>query len=175
MGDARNNMANSLAVTCAKLGINFTALAPKDLWPEKEVIDLAKDFSRNHHTEVNFSEEIDKNVKNADIIYTDTWVSMGEAAEVWDARIRKLYPYQVNQKIMDMTNDDAIFMHCLPAFHDINTEIGKDVAERFKGEFDLSNGMEVTDEVFRSGKAKSIDQVENRIHTIKAMMYATLK
>lgn len=175
MGHAKNNMANSLAVTCAKMGLNFTAIAPEDYWPDDEVIELARDFSKAHGTRVNFTTDIDEAVKNADIIYTDAWISLGEGKDVWADRIEKLSPYQVNSEVMAKTKDEAIFMHCLPAFHDTKSVVASAIAEEFKGQYDFTNGMEVTDEVFRSGKSKVFDETENRIHTIKAMLYATLK
>lgn len=174
MGDCRNNMGNSLAVTCAKLGLNFTGCGPKDLWPEDDVQDLARELSKNHNSKVLFTEDVEEAVTGADVIYTDIWVSMGEPDSVWAERIEKLHPYQVNSKVMDLAKDDAIFMHCLPSFHDLNTTIGKEIYDKFGDKYDL-NGMEVSEEVFLSDRSKVFDEAENRMHTIKAIMYATLK
>lgn len=174
-GDGRNNMANSLAITCAKLGINFTILAPESLWPSDEIKDMARDFAKESGSRVDFSEDIDQTLKDADIIYTDAWVSMGEDESVWDSRIEALYPYQVNSEFMEKAKDTTIFMHCLPAFHDMNTEMGRKIAEKFEGRYDFRGGIEVTDEVFRSGRSVVFDETANRIPTMKALLYATLK
>lgn len=174
MGDCRNNMGNSLAVTCAKLGINFIGCGPKNLWPEEDVQKLAKDLAKNHGSRVSFSENVEESSKDADVIYTDIWVSMGEPDEVWAERIEKLYKFQVNKKVMENAHEDAIFMHCLPSFHDLNTSIAKDIHQKFGDKYDL-DGMEVSEEVFLSYQSKVFDQAENRMHTIKAIMYASLK
>lgn len=174
MGDCRNNMGNSLAVTCAKLGLNFIGCGPKDLWPEEDVQEIAREFAKKHGTKVEFSEDVMASTKNADVIYTDIWVSMGEPEEVWASRIEQLHPYQVNKKVMDNAKEETIFMHCLPSFHDLNTTVGKDIYDKFGDKYDL-NGMEVTEEVFLSKQSKVFDEAENRMHTIKAIMYATLK
>ena len=174
MGDCRNNMANSLAVTCAKLGVNFTGCGPKELWPEQDVQDLARELSEVHGSKVNFTEDVKEATTDAHVIYTDIWVSMGEPEEVWEQRIEQLHPYQVNKEVMNNAKDTAIFMHCLPSFHDLNTTIGKEVNEKFGNKYDL-NGQEVTEEVFLSHQSKVFDEAENRMHTIKAIMYATLK
>jgi len=174
MGDCRNNMANSLAVTCAKLGVNFTGCGPKELWPEQDVQDLANELSKVHGSKVNFTEDVKEATTDAHVIYTDIWVSMGEPEEVWEQRIEQLHPYQVNKAAMDNAREDAIFMHCLPSFHDLNTTVGKEVNEKFGDKYDL-NGQEVTEEVFLSHQSKVFDEAENRMHTIKAIMYATLK
>ena len=174
MGDCRNNMANSLAVTCAKLGVNFTGCGPKDLWPEQDVQDLANELSKVHGSKVNFTEDVKEATTDAHVIYTDIWVSMGEPEEVWAERIEQLHPYQVNKAAMDNAREDAIFMHCLPSFHDLNTTIGKEINDKFGDKYEL-NGQEVSEEVFLSHQSKVFDEAENRMHTIKAIMYATLK
>ncbi len=174
MGDCRNNMGNSLAVTCAKLGINFIGCGPKDLWPEEDVQELAREFAKKHGSKVEFSEDVMASTKDADVIYTDIWVSMGEPEEVWADRIEQLHPFQVNQKVMDNAKEETIFMHCLPSFHDLNTTVGKEIYDKFGDKYEL-NGMEVTEDVFLSHKSKVFDEAENRMHTIKAIMYATLK
>ena len=174
MGDCRNNMANSLAVTCAKLGVNFTACGPKDLWPEEDVQELARELSQVHGSKVHFTEDVKEATTDAHVIYTDIWVSMGEPEEVWAERIEQLHPYQVNKAAMDNAREDAIFMHCLPSFHDLNTTIGKEIYDKFGDKYEL-NGQEVSEEVFLSHQSKVFDEAENRMHTIKAIMYATLK
>lgn len=170
MGDTRNNVANSLMIACSMFGINFTACGPKELKPEKWLIDKAKQYSKVNDSKVIFTENLEKGLKNADIIYTDIWVSMGESDSVWEDRIKKLKPYQVNKEAMMLAKKDAIFLHCLPSFHDLNTLIGQEIYKKFK----LSE-MEVTDEVFESFQSKVFEQAENRMHTIKAIMYATLQ
>lgn len=174
MGDCRNNMANSLAVTCAKLGINFTGCGPKELWPEQDVQDLARELSEVHGSKVNFTEDVKEATTDAHVIYTDIWVSMGEPEEVWEQRIEQLHPYQVNKEAMANAREDAIFMHCLPSFHDLNTTIGKEIYDKFGDKYEL-NGQEVSEDVFLSHQSKVFDEAENRMHTIKAIMYATLK
>lgn len=174
MGDCRNNMANSLAVTCAKLGVNFVGCGPKELWPEEDVQELAKEFAQVHGSKVEFTEDVKEATTDADVIYTDIWVSMGEPEEVWEKRIEQLHPYQVNKEVMANAKDTAIFMHCLPSFHDLNTTMGKEVYDKFGDKYDL-NGQEVSEEVFLSHQSKVFDEAENRMHTIKAIMYATLK
>lgn len=174
MGDCRNNMGNSLAVTCAKLGVNFTGCGPKELWPEQDVQDLARELSEVHGSKVNFTEDVKEATTDAHVIYTDIWVSMGEPEEVWEQRIEQLHPYQVNKEAMANAREDAIFMHCLPSFHDLNTTIGKEIYDKFGDKYEL-NGQEVSEEVFLSHQSKVFDEAENRMHTIKAIMYATLK
>lgn len=169
-GDARFNMGNSLMVACAKMGLNFTACAPKDLWPTSELIETCHALAKENGCTLTLTEDTEVAAKGADIVYTDIWVSMGEPDDVWESRIRELKPYQVNRKIMEQAKPTAIFMHCLPSFHDTNTTIGKDVAAKFG----LSE-MEVTDEVFESRQSVVFQEAENRMHTIKAVMYATLK
>lgn len=169
MGDARYNMGNSLMVGCAKMGMNFTACAPKKYFPSKELIDECQAIAEKTGAVLRFCEDVAEGVKNADVIYTDVWVSMGEPAEVWAERIAELSPYQVNAKLMSMASNNAIFMHCLPAFHDKNTTIGREMGDKFN-----IDAMEVTDEVFESAQSVVFEEAENRMHTIKAVMAATL-
>lgn len=169
MGDARNNMGNSLMVACAKMGLNFTACAPKELFPEESLVNTCKAIAKESGASITLTEDVSKGVKGADVIYTDIWVSMGEPDEVWDTRIKLLKPYQVNRAVMDQAKPEAIFMHCLPSFHDTNTTIGADIAKKFG-----ITEMEVTDEVFESKQSVVFDEAENRMHTIKAIIYATL-
>ena len=168
-GDGRNNVANSLMVACAKMGINFTLASPKELWPSKELYDICKDIAVENNSVIEFEEDIMIATKNADVLYTDVWVSMGEPDEVWATRINLLKKYQINNEIIKNANSNVIFLHCLPSFHDLNTTIGKDIYNKFG-----LKEMEVTDEVFLSDKSKVFDEAENRMHTIKAVMYATL-
>ncbi len=170
MGDTRNNMGNSLLIACAKMGINFTACGPKELKPEQYLIEEAEKLAKENGSTVKFTENVEEACKNADVIYTDIWVSMGEAEEVWEKRVSTLKKYQVNSKVMELANDNAIFLHCLPSFHDLKTSIGQKINEKFG-----IPEMEVTDEVFESPQSKVFDQAENRMHTIKAVMYGTLK
>ena len=169
MGDARNNMGNSLMVACAKMGINFTACAPKELFPAQWLVDEATKIAEENDCTVRLTEDVNEGAENADVIYTDIWVSMGEPDEVWDTRIRLLKKYQVNAAVMAKTNPGSVFMHCLPSFHDTKTTIGTQIAEKFG-----ITEMEVTDEVFESKKSIVFDEAENRMHTIKAVIYATL-
>ena len=169
MGDARYNMGNSLMVGCAKMGINFTACAPKKYFPSKALIDECQAIAEKTGATLRFCEDVAEGVKNADVIYTDVWVSMGEPDEVWAERIAELSPYQVNAKLMSMARESAIFMHCLPAFHDKNTTIGREMGNKFN-----IDAMEVTDEVFESSQSVVFEEAENRMHTIKAVMAATL-
>ena len=169
MGDARYNMGNSLMVGCAKMGMNFTACAPAKYFPSKELIDTCKEIAKETGATLRFCENPAEAVANADVIYTDVWVSMGEPAEVWEERIRDLTPYQVNSALMKQASENAIFMHCLPAFHDLKTVVGKEMGERFG-----IDAMEVTDEVFESAQSVVFREAENRMHTIKAVMAATL-
>lgn len=170
MGDCRNNVSNSLMVACAKLGINYTGCGPKELWADEKLIAEAKEFAKVHGSKVEFTENVEEAAKGAHAVYTDIWVSMGEPKEVWEKRIELLHPFQVNQKVMDLADDDAIFLHCLPSFHNLETT----TAVKVNDQFNIPE-MEVTDEVFESAKSKVMDQAENRMHTIKAVMYATLK
>ena len=169
MGDSRFNMANSLMIGCAKMGVNFTACAPESYFPNPELIALAKELAKESGATLTFETDPKKAVQNANVLYTDVWVSMGEPVEVWAERIKELSPYQINKELMDAAADNAVFMHCLPAFHDHKTVIGKEMGEKF-GRAD----MEVTDEVFESAQSIVFDQAENRMHTIKAVMAATL-
>ena len=169
MGDARYNMANSLMVTCAKMGMPFTACSSKNYFPDPALVKTCEDIAKATGGSITLTEDVKAGTKDANIIYTDVWVSMGEPVEVWEERIRELSPYQVNKAAMDNAADNAIFLHCLPAFHDHKTEIGKEMGERF-GRAD----MEVTDEVFESPRSKVFDEAENRMHSIKAIMAATL-
>ncbi|CEH35995.1 ornithine carbamoyltransferase [Romboutsia lituseburensis] len=169
MGDARNNMGNSLMVACAKMGLNFTACAPKELFPADELVATCKEIAAENGCTITLTEDVMAGTKNADVIYTDVWVSMGEPAEVWEARIKQLMPFQVNKAVMDNANPEAIFMHCLPAFHDLKTKVGAEMGEKFG-----ITEMEVTDEVFESKQSVVFDEAENRMHTIKAIMASTI-
>ena len=169
MGDARYNMGNSLMVGCAKMGMNFTACAPAKYFPSKELIAQCEEIAKETGATLRFCEDPAEAVQGAQVIYTDVWVSMGEPAEVWEERIRDLSPYRVNGKLMKQAAPDAIFMHCLPAFHDLKTVMGKEVGEKFG-----ITEMEVTDEVFESEQSVVFREAENRMHTIKAVMAATL-
>ena len=170
MGDARNNVANSLMVVCAKMGMHFVACSPKELWPDKELVNKCKEIAKETNGSIEMTEDVMEASSGADVIYTDVWVSMGEPDDVWADRIKLLSPYQVNMKVMDNANPNAIFLHCLPSFHNLNTTIGKDINEKFG-----LKEMEVTDEVFTSSKSKVFDEAENRLHTIKAVVYATMR
>ncbi len=170
MGDARYNMGNSLMVGCAKMGMHFVACTKKEYFPNKELIDTCKKIASQTGAKLEFIEDVETATKGANVIYTDVWVSMGELEEVWDKRIKDLLPYQVNKAVMDNADKNAVFMHCLPAFHDLNTEIGKQIYEKYN-----ISAMEVTNEVFESEKSIVFDEAENRMHTIKAVMLATLK
>ena len=169
MGDARNNMGNSLMVACAKMGLSFTACAPKALFPAQELVDTCRAIAAENGCTVTLTEDVKEGTANADVIYTDIWVSMGEPDGVWAERISLLTPYQVNAAAMKNARDTAIFMHCLPSFHDTRTTIGAEIAQKFG-----ISEMEVTDEVFEGRQSVVFDEAENRMHTIKAVMYATL-
>ena len=170
MGDARYNMGNSLMVGCAKMGLNFTACAPKKYFPEPALIELCEGYAKESGATLRFIEDPSEAVKGADVIYTDVWVSMGEPIEVWEERINDLSAYQVNGALMKATgNPDAVFMHCLPAFHDLKTKVGAEMCAKFG-----RTEMEVTDEVFESPASIVFDEAENRMHTIKAVIAATL-
>ena len=168
-GDARNNMGNSLMVACAKMGVNFTACAPKELFPAEELVQEAKKIAAENGCTIRLTEDVDEGARDADAIYTDVWVSMGEPDSVWETRIKLLRKYQVNAAVMAKAKPTAIFMHCLPSFHDTKTTIGAQIAEKFG-----ITEMEVTDEVFESKQSVVFDEAENRMHTIKAVIYATL-
>ena len=169
MGDARYNMGNSLMVACSKLGLDFVACTTKDYFPNEELVETCRGYAAESGATITLTEDVKEGTKDADVIYTDVWVSMGEPDEVWEKRIRELSPYKVTKEVMENAKDTAIFLHCLPAFHDLKTKIGKEMGERF-GILD----MEVTDEVFESEQSKVFDETENRMHTIKAVMVATL-
>jgi len=169
MGDARYNMGNSLMVGCAKMGMHFVACAPKKYFPAKELIDTCSDIAKETGAVLEFIEDPAEAVTNADVIYTDVWVSMGEPDSVWEERIKELTPYRVTMELMNIAGDQCRFMHCLPAFHDLNTIIGKQIYDKFG-----IDCMEVTNEVFESERSIVFDEAENRMHTIKAVMAATL-
>jgi len=169
-GDARNNVGNSLMVVCSKLGMNFTCCAPKELWPEEELTNVCKEISKETGASINMTEDIMEGTKNADAIYTDVWVSMGEPMELWENRIKLLSPYQVTMEVMRNAKPNAIFLHCLPSFHNNETSIGKEIEEKFG-----IKEMEVTDEVFESSHSRVFEEAENRLHTIKAVMLETLR
>ena len=169
MGDARYNMGNSLMVGCAKMGMHFVACAPKAYFPDSSLIAECEKVAAETGAILEFIDDPMKATKNADIIYTDVWVSMGEPDEVWKERIDALLPYQVNAKLMSNAGENCKFMHCLPAYHDLKTEVGRSVYEKFG-----LNGVEVTDDVFESEQSIVFDEAENRMHTIKAVMAATL-
>ena len=170
MGDTRNNLGNSLLVACAKMGLNFTACGPKELKPTPELIAAAEAIAKETGSVIRFTEDVKEACTDADVIYTDIWVSMGEPDEIWEKRINELKKFQVNKEAMSYAKETAIFLHCLPSFHDLKTTIGAEINEKFG-----LPEMEVTDEVFESPQSKVFDQAENRMHTIKAVMYATLK
>lgn len=170
MGDARYNMGNSLMVGCAKMGLNFTACAPKKYFPDQALVGLCEEYARESGAKLRFCEDPAEAVKGADVIYTDVWVSMGEPEKVWEERINDLGAYQVNRALMDATeNPNCVFMHCLPAFHDLKTSVGAQMCTKFG-----RTEMEVTDEVFESSASIVFDEAENRMHTIKAVIAATL-
>ena len=169
MGDARYNMGNSLMILCAKMGMNFVACAPKKYFPNEALVKECEAFAKESGATTTLTEDVKKGTKGADVIYTDVWVSMGEPDEVWEERIKELSPYKVTKEVMENAGSQAIFLHCLPAFHDLETTIGKEMGERFG-----IKDMEVTDEVFESEQSVVFDEAENRMHTIKAVMAATL-
>lgn len=168
-GDARNNVGNSLMVICAKLGINFTCCAPKELWPEDSLVSKCQEIAKLSGSQIMMDEDIMKGTKDADVIYTDVWLSMGEDALKWKERIDLLHPYQVTPDVMKNAHSDAIFLHCLPSFHDTNTTIGKEIYEKYG-----LDSMEVSNEVFEGPQSKVFEEAENRMHTIKAVIYATV-
>ena len=168
-GDGRNNVANSLLVACAKMGLNFTLASPASLRPDPDLVEICENIARSSNAKIRFTDDIMEATKNADVIYTDVWVSMGEPDEVWNERIKLLKGFQVTKEVLANANPNAIFLHCLPSFHDLKTTIGKEIYEKFG-----LKEMEVTDEVFQSNNSKVFDEAENRMHTIKAVMYATL-
>lgn len=170
MGDARYNMGNSLMIGCAKLGLNFTACAPKEYFPNDELIELCRGYAKESGATLRFETDVKKACQDADVIYTDVWVSMGEPERVWEERINALSPYQVNKRVMSYAKPTAVFMHCLPAYHDHNTEVGKQVGLKFGRE-----AIEVTDDVFESAQSIVFKEAENRMHTIKAVIAATIE
>ena len=170
MGDAGNNVGNSLMVVCAKLGMDFCACGPKEQMPSEELVAECREVAKESGATITLTEDVDEGASGASVIYTDIWVSMGEPYELWEKRIGLLAKYQVNADLMAKTAADGIFMHCLPSFHDRKTTIGEDVYEKFG----LAE-LEVTDEVFESERSRVFDEAENRMHSIKAVMYATLK
>ena len=169
-GDARYNMGNSLMIACAKLGLDFVACTTEDYFPNEELVEECRVYAKESGSEITLTSDVKEGTKGADVIYTDVWVSMGEPDEVWEKRIRELTPYKVTKEVMENAKPEAIFLHCLPAFHDLGTKVGREIGERFG-----ITDMEVTDEVFESEQSKVFDEAENRMHTIKAVMDATLK
>ena len=169
LGDARYNMGNSLMIVCAKLGLDFVACGPKKYFPQEELVAQCREYAKASGASITLTEDVMAGTKGADVVYTDVWVSMGEPDEVWEERIRELSPYKVTTAVMENAGPQAIFLHCLPSFHDLKTKIGKEMSERFG-----IQDMEVTDEVFESSRSKVFDEAENRMHTIKAVMAATL-
>jgi len=169
-GDARNNMGNSLMVGAAMMGMDFRAVAPKAYWPEESLVETCREMAKETGATITLTEKVDEGVKGVDYLYTDVWVSMGEPDDVWEERIRLLLPYQVNMDMVKKTGNPKVkFLHCLPAFHNTDTVIGKEIYEKYGLE-----AMEVTDEVFESEHSVVFDEAENRLHTIKAIMVATL-
>ena len=169
MGDARNNVANSLMVVCAKLGVNYVACGPKENQPEEWLVQTCSEIAAENGATVLVTDNVEEGCAGADALYTDVWVSMGEPDEVWEQRIASLSPYQVNAHAMSLAKDEAVFLHCLPAYHDTKTQVGAAIAEKFG-----ITEMEVTDEVFEGPASRVFDEAENRMHAIKAIMYATL-
>jgi ornithine carbamoyltransferase len=169
MGDARNNVANSLMVVCAKLGLDFVACGPDELMPNADLVETCKKIAAETGASLSFTGDVRGACTGAHVVYTDIWVSMGESAELWERRIKLLEPFRVDEKAMSFASGDAIFLHCLPSFHDTETHVGVDIAKRFG-----ITEMEVSDGVFRSAASRVFDQAENRMHTIKAVMYASL-
>ena len=169
MGDARYNMGNSLMVACSKMGMNFVACAPEKYFPSPELVAQCREYAKESGATITLTEDVQEGTRGADVVYTDVWVSMGEPDAVWEERIRELTPYKVTAQVMENAGEHAIFLHCLPAFHDLKTTIGKEMGECFG-----ITDMEVTDQVFESACSKVFDQAENRMHTIKAVMTATL-
>ena len=170
MGDARYNMGNSLMVVCAKMGMHFTACTSRNYFPDEALVSECRKIAEETGATITLTEDAMEGTKGADVVYTDVWVSMGEPDEIWAARLKELYPYQVNKAIMENAGEQAVFMHCLPAYHDLKTKVGREVYEKF-GVAEL----EVTDEVFESAQSIVFEEAENRMHTIKAVMAATLQ
>ncbi len=169
MGDARYNMGNSLMIACAKMGMHFTACAPKAYFPAVELVKQCEEYARESGGSITLTENVKEGTTDADVLYTDVWVSMGEPDAVWEERIRALSPYQINAAAMANAKDTAVLMHCLPAFHDLKTVIGKEIYEKYG-----IKEMEVTDEIFEKYSDVVFREAENRMHTIKAVMYVTL-
>ena len=169
MGDARYNMGNSLMVACAKMGMDFTACTSSKYFPEEELVQTCQEIAAQTGGSIRLTEDVEAGASGADVIYTDVWVSMGEPEQVWEERLHDLTPYQVNSHVMELAGKEAVFMHCLPAFHDYNTDIGKEIGEKYG-----LKELEVTDEVFESSQSIVFDEAENRMHTIKAVMAVTL-
>ena len=169
-GDARNNVANSLMVVCAKLGMHFCACGPKRLMPAEALVEKCQAVAADTGAVLEFTDDVAQGARDCDVLYTDIWLSMGEPDELWAKRIKLLLPYQVNREVMAMAKPTAIFLHCLPSFHDRETTVGEDIYRKFGLE-----AMEVTDDVFLGKQARQFQEAENRMHTIKAVMYATLK
>ena len=169
MGDARYNMGNSWMVTCAKMGMHFTACTTPKYFPDPALVEECRKIAETTGATITLTDNVEEGTKGADVIYTDVWVSMGEPDEIWEERIKELSPYQVNKKVMDNAGEKAIFLHCLPAFHDLKTHIGQEIEKKFG-----ISEMEVTDEVFESAQSFVFEEAENRMHTIKAVMAATL-
>lgn len=168
LGDARYNMGNSIMIACAKMGMHFIACTNKKYFPDRKLVERCKEIAKESGATITLTEDVN-DVKGADVVYTDVWVSMGEPDEIWEERIKDLTPYRVTSEVMKIAGDKAVFMHCLPAFHDLNTETGRIIKEKYG-----LDEMEVTDEVFESAQSVVFDEAENRMHTIKAVMYATL-
>jgi ornithine carbamoyltransferase len=169
-GDARNNMGNSLMVGAAKMGMDFRAAAPKKYWPEQSLVNKCLEIAKETGAKITLTENVDEAVKGVDFLYTDVWLSMGEAASLWDERIKEMLPYQVNKAMVVKTGNPGVkFLHCLPAFHNKDTEVGLDIFKKYG-----LNGLEVDEEVFESPASIVFDEAENRLHTIKAVMVATL-
>ena len=170
MGDAKNNVANSLMVGCAKMGMNYVACCPEADAPDAELVQKAQQIAAQNGATVTVTSDVEAGTKDANVIYTDIWVSMGEPASLWEQRIKELSPYQVNAKVMANAADDAIFMHCLPAFHDTKTTVAQEIEQKFG-----LTEMEVTDEVFEGSRSRVFQEAENRMHSIKAVVLATLR
>jgi len=169
LGDARNNMGNSLMIGAAKMGLDFRSVAPKALWQKAELVERCKKIAQDTGAKITLTEDLEEGVSGVDVIYTDVWVSMGESDEAWKERIDLLLPYQVNKKVMELASPDAVFLHCLPSFHNHETAIGKEIGQKFG-----LDALEVTDEVFESPQSLVFEEAENRLHTIKAVIFATL-
>lgn len=169
MGDARYNMGNSWMVTCAKMGMDFVACTSKNYFPEPELVEICQKIAAENGGSITLTDDVTLGTTDRDVIYTDVWVSMGEPDEVWEERIRELSPYQVNAQAMENAGENAVFMHCLPAYHDLKTQIGAEISKKFG-----IDEMEVTDEVFESAQSVVFEEAENRMHTIKAVMAATI-